>query len=432
MASQVILPKLTYEMQTGRILEWLRAEGQTLSAGQPLFVIETDKATMEIPSDEAGVLLKIVVPAGVEVPVGTAVAWVGTAGETVPAPEFASPALVDSAQVQAQTAPAPAEPASPLASLTLEPVASDEIMATPVAKRMARDLGIDLKAVGRFAGKQRVREADIRAYVEATARPPEGPAAPAEVAPSAPVVVSAAGAVQSPSGETSEHRLLQPTPLQRTMAAHMAQAALVPQSAAGCEVGLSGLEAFRESLQASWEKKFGFRLSYTHLIAALMARAVKTCPLLNASWTEQGIRLYHSVNLGVAMATGRGLVVPVVQRAHERSLAEVAQDIVRLQQAAQANRLAIQDLQGGTVTLTNVGMLGIELSVPVLNPPQSAILGVGARRTRLTLENGQVKSTPVMSITLVSDHRLVDGAVQGAFLQTFREYLENPALALTV
>jgi len=231
---------------------------------------------------------------------------------------------------------------------------------------------------------------------------------------------------------TGEYQVVQPTPLQRAMAARMTQAALVPQSAAGCEVNLSALDAFRDSLQAGWEKEFGFRLSYTHLIAALMARAVKTCPLLNASWTEEGFRLYASVNLGVAMATGRGLVVPVVQRAHERSLGDVAQEIVRLQHAAQTNRLGLPDLQGGTVTLTNVGPLGIELAVPVLNPPQSAIVAIGAKRTKLILEGGQARPAAVMSITLVSDHRLVDGAIQGAFLQTFREYLENPSQVLAV
>jgi pyruvate dehydrogenase E2 component (dihydrolipoamide acetyltransferase) len=426
LASQIILPKLTYEMQTGRILEWLCAEGQTLSAGQPLFVVETDKATMEIPADEAGVLLKIVISAGVEVPAGTTVAWVGLVNEKVPVSDNASPSPVDSAQAQAK--PVLAEPTGPLASPTLEPALSGEIKATPVAKRMARDLGVDLKAVARFSGKLQVREADIRAYVDATAHPPEAsgpvPTVAAEAAPTA--------AVQPPSVEKAEYQLLQPTPLQRSMAVRMAQAALVPQSAAGCEVDLAGLDTFRDSLQAGWEKKFGFRLSYTHLIAALMARAIKNHPLLNASWTEEGFRLFSSVNLGVAMATDRGLVVPVVRRAHEISLAEVAREIVRLQHAAQANRLALQDLQGGTVTLTNVGQLGIQLAVPVLNPPQSAILGIGAKRTKLVMENGQVRSAMVMSITLVSDHRVVDGAVQGAFLQTFREYLANPALALTV
>jgi pyruvate dehydrogenase E2 component (dihydrolipoamide acetyltransferase) len=433
LACQVILPKLTYEMQSGRILEWLCAEGQTLSAGQPLFVVETDKATTEIPADDAGLLLKIVVPVGVDVPVGTTVAWVGAANEQVPesvpvvSGAGGSPLAPAASALPAELAQAPA------ASVTDAEV-PDEIIATPVAKRMARDLGVDLKAVAKHTGKQRVREADIRAYVAATASAAAPtslvPTVPAEVAP--PVVMAPPAVVLSPGPETADYQLIQPTLLQKAMAARMTQAALVPQSAAGCEVELAGFEAFRASLQAGWEKKYGFRLSYTHLVAALMARAIQHHPLLNASWTEQGLRLYPSVDLGIAMASDRGLVVPVVRGAQEKSLGEVAQEIVRLQRASENNRLTLQDLQGGTVTLTNVGMLGIELSVPVVNPPQSAILGVGARRTKLVLQNGQVTAVPVMSVTLASDHRLVDGAVQGAFLQTFREYVNNPALALTV
>jgi pyruvate dehydrogenase E2 component (dihydrolipoamide acetyltransferase) len=425
LAHQVILPKLTYEMLSGRILEWLCAEGQRLSSGQPLFVVETDKATTEVPSDEGGILLKIVVPPGVDIPVGTLVAWVGAADESVPesdgtASRSVIPNLIPPTALPAEPGPVPVAPLD-------RGGPAEEIMATPLAKRMARDLGVTLRDVAEYIGKQRVREADIRAYVEATASSAAGtstaPAAPAEVAPAA---------VQPPSPESAEYQLIQPTPLQKAMSLRMTLAALVPQSAAGCEVDLSRFEAFRESLQAGWEKQFGFRLSYTHLLAALMARAIKNYPLLNASWTEQGIRLYPSVDLGIAMASDRGLVVPVVRRAHVKSLAEVAQEVVRLERAAGNNRLTLQDLQGGTVTLTNVGMLGIELSVPVLNPPQSAIVGVGARRTKLALENGQVKPVPVMSVTLASDHRLVDGALQGAFLQTFRKYIEDPALALTV
>ena len=429
MASKIILPKLTYEMQTGRILEWLCAEGQTVSVGQPLFVVETDKATTEIPADEAGVLLKILVAAEVEIPVGTTVAWIGLANERVPAPDLVSTGSFGAASVEA--APAVTEPKG-IAASPIEPVSSGEIMATPVAKRMARDLGVDLKAVAQHAGKQRLREADVQAYVEARANLP-GAGKPASTAPkgAAPVATAAIAGPRQSIG-MGEYQIVQPTPLQRAMAARMTQAALVPQSAAGCEVNLSALDAFRESLQADWEKQFGFRLSYTHLIAALMARAVKTCPLLNASWTEEGFRIYASVNLGVAMATGRGLVVPVVQRAHERSLEHVAQEIVRLQHAAQTNRLGLEDLQGGTVTLTNAGTLGIELPVPVLNAPQSAIVAIGAKRTKLILDDGQARNVAVMSVTLVSDHRLVDGAVQGAFLQTFREYLENPTPVLTV
>lgn len=431
MASQVILPKLTYEMQDGRIFEWLCAEGQSVSAGQPLFVIETDKATTEVAAEQAGVLLKVVVPAGVDIPVGTTVAWIGRAGEGLPAVESA----LQGAAVAAGPLPAGAASQSAPPGLSAAPVSGEEspaeISASPVARRMARELGIDLHEVARLTGLKRIREADIQAFLEAREKepPPPAQALPPAAGINEPVWTGAPAAGSAPP--QPEYEIIQPRPLHKAMASRMAQAALVPQMAAGCEVDLSRLEKFREELLVGWEKKYGFRLSYTHLLAVLAARAVVTQPFLNASWTEQGIRLYRRVDLGIAMATERGLLVPVVRGAGERSLGDLACEIVRLQAAAKSNHLRLEDLEGGTFTLTNVGMLGIEFSVPLLNPPQSAILGVGARRTKLALENGLVKQVPVMSVTLVSDHRIVDGAVQGAFLRTLREYMENPTLVLT-
>ncbi len=430
LAVEIILPKLTYEMQAGRILEWLCLEGQNISMGQALFVVETDKATTEVSSDLAGVLLKIEVPAGVDVPVGSTVAWVGLAGEIVQSktPHPTTPAsqkteAIPTAAVMDQVAGAATEDALP--------DRSDQIIATPIAKRMARELNVDLKDVVQYTGRLRVRETDILAYDEARKnQPTAGSQQPTHT----PLTVNAKPADKPAAqlgGEFSGFQLIQPTPVQKAMAAHLGQSVLIPQAAAGCELDLSKFEDFRDQLQAGWEKKFGFRLSYTHLIAALTAGAIKAYPLLNASWTDQGIRLYQGVNLGIAMNSQRGQFVPVVQRADELSLGNLAVEIVRLQTALNNNRLANQDIQGGTMTLTNVGMLGIELSIPVLNPPQSAILGVGARRTKLVLDNGQIKTIPVMSVTLVVDHRMVVGSMQGAFLKTFREFIENPALVLS-
>ncbi len=430
MASQIILPKLTYEMQEGRILEWLCAEGQELYAGQSLFVVETDKAATEVPADQAGVLLKILVPAGVDVPVGSTVAWVGLAGEVLPdaAPSGQNPA----GQKLENTPAGVAGPTSGAGGGDANQAEAGQIMATPVAKRMARELGVDLKDVAQYTGKLRVREADLQAYFDSRSKTPPASASQPLQPDAAAFKEPPPGVAEKPViGEPAEFQLIQPNPVQRAMAAHLVQSALIPQAAAGCELDLTQLDHFRDQLQSGWEKKFGFRLTYTHLIAALTARAIREHPLLNASWTDQGIRLYPAVNLGIAMASQRGQLVPVVQHAHERALGNLAGEIVRLQTAINNNRLAPQDMQGGTVTLTNVGMLGIELSIPVLNPPQSAILGVGARRTRLILDNGQIKSIAVMSVTLVVDHRMVDGSVQGAFFKTFKEFIENPALVLT-
>ena len=397
MASQVILPKLTYEMEKGRILEWLCEEGSAVSAGQALFDVETDKAAIEVPAEDAGILLSVLVPTEAIVPIGTAVAWIGARGETIPEAETSRP-------------PEERGVASPPQRIAVTSGDPEAVTASPVAKRLARELGIDLADVQKYVRKKRIREVDIRAYADApkTAVRMEGPAVAGDAA----------------------FELFEPTPLQRAMASHLSQAASVPQAAAACEVDLTDLEHLRDELLVEWKVAYGFRLTHTHMLARLVALALESCPTLNASWTDEGIRLYRTVNLGLAMASNRGLVVPVVRHANQLSLAEIAAEIVRLQQAVERNRLLPQDLAGGTFTMTNVGMLGITLSIPLLNPPQSGILGIGAKRAQLVLEDGELKTIPVAMITVSSDHRVVDGVASAAFLRRVKELIENPRSVL--
>jgi pyruvate dehydrogenase E2 component (dihydrolipoamide acetyltransferase) len=425
LASQVILPKLTYEMQVGRIFEWLCSEGQKVSTGQPLFVVETDKATDEIPSDENGFLLKILIPAGIEIPVGTTVAWIGQSGEAVPENGRLAQNMLGS-----DDQPKPNELSSQKISATSSEIESgsniqEEIIISPLAKRLARELDVDLKQLAKQIGKMKIREADIKAYAESRKESQDQPVQSFKDNFSKLII-------DQDDSNSRDFTIVQPTPLQNAMKIHMTQSAVIPQMAAGCELNLTSLEQFRESHQSNWEKKYSFRLSYTHLLAALVVQVVKIHPIMNASWTDQGIMLYRRVSLGIAMATERGLVVPVVRKADELSLEKLAIEIVRLQQAAKTNRLSSQDLEGGTFTLTNVGMFGIELSIPLLYPPQSAILGTGAKKPKLVLENGLVKSIPVMAVTIVCDHRIVDGAAQGSFLQTLKKYIEDPTPILSL
>ena len=393
MASRIILPKLTYEMQEGRVLEWLCSEGDTVSRGQVLFVVETDKAAIEVPAEQAGTLLKILVEAVSTVPVNTTMAWIGVPGEALPELERARSA-------RERVAPVAKQPSRSPSGGAVSPGERGVVLASPRAKRLARELGVDLRAVQEQVRPKRIREEDV---LRAAGRAP---------------------------GDNGEFVLVEPTPLQRAMASRLTKSAAIPQSAAAREVDLTDLERFRSSLLADWEASRGFPLTHTHILTALVARAFGDCPTLNASWTDGGIRLYRAVNLGVAMATERGLVVPVVRHADQLSLAEVAAEIVRLRQAAERNRLVAQDLAGGTFTLTNVGMMGITLSIPVLNPPQSGILAVGARRARLVLQDGELRSIPMTTITLVADHRVVDGAVGARFLGQVKNLLENPWLVL--
>jgi pyruvate dehydrogenase E2 component (dihydrolipoamide acetyltransferase) len=410
MAVQVLLPKLTYEMEEGHILEWLCEEGEVCELGQPLLVVETDKAAVEVPAEHAGTLLGILVPAGQTVPVSTTLAWIGSSGETIPGPGEPSP-LTAPALPPASVAPTSARH---LTEESPEPQSGPRrrrLVASPVARRLARELGVDLADVQRRVGEKRIREADVRAYAEELAA--SQAASPAEA-------------------EGAESELVELTPLQRTMATHLSQAAAIPQSAAACEVDLTNLKQLRAVLMADWEATLGFRPSYTHLLSALVARALPKCPKLNASWSEEGIRLFHRVNLGVAMASERGLVVPVIRNAHRLPLPEIAAEIVRLQRAVESNRLHPKDLSGGTFTLTNVGMLGIALSIPLLNPPQSAILGIGAERSQVVMADNKLWTIPVAWITVVSDHRVVDGAAAGEFLRELKSLIEDPRSALDV
>lgn len=398
MATQVILPKLTYEMEEGRIAEWLCEEGNAVAAGQALFVVETDKASVEVQAEETGTLLKVLVPIDATVLVGAAVAWIGAPGDAIPEAEALDPPK----EKEAVSTPKDITVISGDTVASRDPVA---VAASPVAKRLARELGIDLDDVQKHVGQNRIREGDVRAYADArsTAMGTDGP--------------EAAG--------HAEFELIKPTPLQRAMASHLSQAAAIPQAAAACEVNLTSLELLRNELLADWEASHGFRLSFTHMLAQLVALALESCPTLNATWTDEGIRLYRTINLGVAMASDRGLVVPVVRGANQRSLAELAGEIVRLQRATMGNRLRPQDLEGGTFTITNVGMLGITLSIPLVNPPQSGILAIGAKRDQLVLKDGQPVTIPVTLITVSFDHRVVDGVAAAAFLQRLKELMED-------
>ena len=408
MAYSVIIPKLTDLMEEGRILEWLCSEGEVVSLGRPLFVVETDKAVTEVLAERAGTLRKILVQAGTDVPVGTPVAWIADPGEILPRSE---PMVA----VQAVAPSVEAKPATGLAKVPRHPETEDRVAASPIARRLARELAVDLKSVRDRVGQKRITEADVRAYAHEQRSPTHLPG------------VGASSAAEPDVGFT----VVQPTPLERTMAARLSASAAVPQYAAVCDVDLTNLERLRHELLPSWEASYGFRLTYTHILAALVSRVLEQHPALNASWTTDGIRLYRTVNLGVAMATQRGLVVPVVHGANELSLAGIADEIMRLQQAAETNRLQHDDLHGGTFTLTNVGMMGVTLSIPVLNPPQSGILAIAAKRDSVVLENGELRSRPVMAVTLVADHRLVDGATGAAFLRQVKEHVENPGPILS-
>ncbi len=445
MATRVIMPTLGLTMEQGTIARWLKREGERVERDEPLFTVETDKATMDVPAPAGGVLARILVPEGATVPVLETIAIIAAPGEAIgeagpaPAPRAAgarpgwpaSPRArrvarelgVDLSQVvgtgpggriveadvraaAARTAPVEPVPASPRAS--------------PLAQRLARELGVDLSQVIGTGPGGRIRRADVEAAAHAAAAPASAPAAPGPVAPAAPAPAAARGG-----------RLATLSRLRRLTAERMAQAArTVAPVTLFTEVDFAEAGRFRAQLLAEFERRYGARLTYDALIARACALALVEHPALNAHWTDAGPRLFDQVDIGVAVAVADGLTVPVVRDVAGRPLWAVARAVNDLVARTQAGRLGPDDF-GGTFTITNLGPYGVESFTPIVNPPEVAILGVGAIRRQPVAAGDAVVVGERLTLSLTFDHRAVDGAPAAAFLARVREVLEKPYLLLT-
>lgn len=392
----VLLPRLSQDMTEGTIERWLVQEGAVVQAGEPLLELQTDKALTEVVAPAGGILAGIRYPDGALVAVGTVVAHVLARGELAsdlpgsgPAPEAAPPAQ-----------PAAAAAAAP------DPAPPRRVIASPHARRLARRSGVDLARIqGRGPGG-RIIAADVEAAAQASAV-----AAPAAAAPAAP---------------TSDGRSYQALPLSRirqVTAERLARAwSDVPTFTLDVEVDMT--EAAR------WRERAAARVSYTALLARAVAAALRRHPQLNSSFHGNHLRVYREVNLGVAVAGPDGLTVPVIRGADGRSVAELGGELARLAGAAQSGRLAPADLDGGTFTLSNLGMYGVDSFTAVVNPPQAAILAAGRIRPVPVAAGESVEVRPVLSLRLSADHRAVDGADAARFLADVKSLLENPYLML--
>ncbi len=405
MASEVILPRLGQGMESGTIVRWLKAEGDPVEKGEPLYELDTDKVTQEVEADAAGVLLKIVVREG-EVPVGTAVGYVGEKGEDVPEgkaevpqAEPAEPAPEQPAQ--AEKAPAP-EPTQVQASGN-----GGRVKASPLARRIARERGIDLAGLRGTGPEGRIVAEDVeRAGVSAPT------AAPGRAAASAP--------------QAGVERI-QLSSLRRTVARRMSEA----WSAPAFQISMSADMTRAQELQARLRERHpDERPTVTDVLTKVCAVALMRHREVNALFAGDAIELHPSANVGIAVATDRGLVVPVIPGCERLSVAEIAAARADLVARAREARLETADFEGGTFTISNLGMYGVEQFIAVLNPPQAAILAVGAIEERAVPREGAIVARPMMTMTLTCDHRTIDGATAADFLRTVKVFLEEPGLTL--
>jgi pyruvate dehydrogenase E2 component (dihydrolipoamide acetyltransferase) len=399
-ATEVILPRLGQGMESGTIVRWLKSEGEPVEKGEPLFELDTDKVTQEVEAEAAGVLLKIAVAEG-EVPVGQTVAFIGAEGEDVP--EIATAASEEDAK--------PSEPKQLVEVVQVREEAAvasgnGRIKASPLARRMARERGIELSGVRGTGPDGRIVAEDVE-RAEAG-----GPSA--RVA--APALV--------PAGEVERVPL---TSIRKTIARRLTEAWQIPVFQLQTSADMSRVNAL---VARRRERDPDVRITVTDVLTKLCAQALMRHREVNAEFTEDAILLHPSANVGLAVAAPQGLVVPVIRSAERLSLTEIAGVRADLVGRARDNKLRSDDLEGGTFTISNLGMFAVERFTAVLNPPQAAIVAVGATEERVVPVGGETAVRPMITLTGTFDHRAVDGAPAAAFLQTLKESLEDPGLAL--
>jgi pyruvate dehydrogenase E2 component (dihydrolipoamide acetyltransferase) len=400
-ATELTLPRLGQGMEAGTIVRWLKSEGDQVEKGEPLYELDTEKVTQEVEADASGVLLKILAGEGEEIEVGKRIAVIGEEGEEV------ATEVDEDEQEEGSPAPAregerehgrEAETKEPEAE-TKEPVRADgRVKASPLARRIARERDIDLRSLIGTGPEGRVVAEDVERAAATPAHATAG-AAPLE----------------------AEVQKL--TSLRRTIARRLTEAWQAPVFQISMSADMTRSLALRERLRDQ-------KVTVTDVLTKLSAIALLRHREVNSHFADDEIRIFPSAHIGLAVATERGLLVPVLRECERKSLVQLAAERGELVARAREGKLGQEDLEGGTFTISNLGMYGVEQFVAVLNPPQAAILAVGAIEERPVAQDGQLLARPLMSLTLTCDHRAIDGAKASEFLRELKTLLEEPGLAL--
>jgi len=420
-ADEVKLPRLGQGMESGTIVKWLKAEGDQVEKGEPLYELDTDKVTQEVEAEASGVLLKIAVTEG-EADVGTTIAVIGEQGEDV------SSIVSETAQPVAEAADEEGSPgtaresereggrqatASEQIADVRQPVqgngAGARIKASPLARRIARERGIELGSLKGTGPEGRVVAEDV----ERAAASPAPPATTTVLAP-------------APTGEIERIPL---TSLRRTIARRLSEAWQAPAFQIAMSADMTRAQGLHDRL-AEQTKEGEPRPTVTDILTKACASALIRHRAVNALWADDAIELHPSANIGIAVAIDAGLVVPVIHQAERLAIAELAAARSDIVSRARASQLRQEDLDGGTFTISNLGMFGVERFVAVLNPPQAAILAVGAIEPKAVSTETGFEARPLMTLTMTCDHRSLDGATAADFLRTVKAFLEEPGLML--
>lgn len=424
MATNILMPALSPTMTEGTLARWLKKEGDQVRSGDVLAEIETDKATMEVEAVDEGVLSRILVPDGtanvkVNEPIGVmdGDSFEAPAQKAAPKPEAATPI------------PAAMPIPRPLPASNLVIQHNERLFASPLARRMAKQAGIDLSKVHGTGPNGRIIRADIDGYRPMAEAPtPQAVAAPIPVAASVPVTIPVS--IMTPAKAlpiTDPHTLVPNSTMRRVIAKRLTEShQSVPTFYVTMDIELDALLKLRSDLNARAPKEGGFKLSVNDVVIKACAVALRRVPALNASFTDEAIARYTDVDISVAVSIPDGLITPIIRKADQMGLVAISTAMKDLAARAKMGKLKPEEFQGGGFSISNLGMFGVKEFTAIINPPQAAILAVGAGEPRAVVKNGALAVATVMSCTLSVDHRVADGATGAQWMAAFKAVIEDP------
>jgi pyruvate dehydrogenase E2 component (dihydrolipoamide acetyltransferase) len=397
MAAEVVLPRIDAGMTQGTIIEWRKKGGDWVKKGEILYVLETEKVTFEVEAPESGILSEVMAKPGDVVIVGTVVAFILQPGEEVPE-------IPTRVKVEIKEGKPPAQKIE-----TVEKFAAAEeataLKASPLAKRIAKEHNIDLSLVEGSGPEGRITKEDVMQVID--------------------------GAKKNALGPIGQEEILPLSSMRRTIARRMIESfQAAPHFYLSVEVDAEELRKARAKLMPSIEKITGIRLTYTDLLIKITAKALEGHPEINVTWAGDGIKRLRNINLGLAIAVADGLIVPVICQANTRSLTEIVSMRADFGQRAAQGKIRLDEMRGGSLTLTNLGMFGIDQFNAIINPPESSILAIGRIAEKPVVHNGQIGIRPRMNLTFSIDHRVLDGVLGSRFLQSLKELIEQPILLI--
>ncbi len=421
MANKILMPKLSPTMEEGQISRWLKKEGDAIDANETIAEVDTDKATMEMTSLEAGTLLKIIVGAGSNAKLGQVIGIIGKKGEdfsALLASIEAAPAASTPAEKPAPTPapaakavslppmPKPAPPPPPAAA----PASTGRMVVSPIAAKMAAEKGVDLRGVRGTGPGGRIIKRDIENLNGGTSKPSYS---------YTPSTVYGASAFREEG--TSKMR--------QVIAQRLAESiGPIPTFYLTVEIEMDAVLGLRKKLNEGLND--AQKVSVNDIVIKAAASALVKHPWVNASYRDSSVRFYEDADVGVAVAIEDGLITPVVRSANKKSFVEIAQEVKALASKARERKLQPEEYTGATFSISNLGMFGIKEFTAIINPPEAAIIAVGGAEQVPVVRNGEITIRSVMNVTMSCDHRVIDGATGAKFLQTFKDMLEHPALIL--